>query len=203
MIDVSILIPCYNAEQWVRQAVESALKQSYGRCEVICVDDGSTDGTLDVLLSFGNTIRVETGPNRGGNVTRNCLLKLATGDWIQYLDADDYLEPTKIEGHVKTLEQGSDADVLFGPVTIERTLPSGEVDRFLDEIPANEDPWNLYLRWGLPQTGRLLWKSCRAREVAGDGCGRCFCPLFLSREFCLGRSGFSPVGCPSCAQQSC
>ena len=143
------------------------MNQTYGRCEVICVDDGSTDGTLEILRSFGNSIRVETGPNRGGNVTRNRLLKLATGDWIQYLDADDYLEPTKVEGHVKTLEQGSDADVLFGPVTIERTLPCGEVEIFLDEIPANEDPWNLYLRWGLPQTGGLLWKSSVLRAVGG------------------------------------
>jgi len=167
MINVSILIPCYNAERWVRQAVESALNQTYEHCEVICVDDGSTDGTLDLLLSFGDSIRLETGPNRGGNVTRNRLLKLAKGDWIQYLDADDYLEPTKVEGHIQTLENGCDADVLFGPVTIEKTLPSGQIDRFLDEIPTNEDPWNLFLHWGLPQTGGLFWNASVLKEVGG------------------------------------
>ena len=95
---VSILIPCYNAERWVGQAIESALAQTWPNKEVIVVDDGSTDGSLEVIKSFGDRIKWETGPNRGGNVARNRLLELSHGEWIQYLDADDYLLPAKDRG---------------------------------------------------------------------------------------------------------
>src|SRR5678815_984429 len=93
---VSILIPCYNAERWIRQCIESALDQTYPNKEVIVVDDGSKDASLEVIKSFGDRIRWETGPNRGGNAARNRLLQLAKGEWLQYLDADDYLLPEKI-----------------------------------------------------------------------------------------------------------
>ena len=94
---VSILIPCYNAERWVARAIESALGQTWPNKEVIVVDDGSTDDSLKVIRSFDGQIRWETGANRGGNAARNRLLELARGDWVQYLDADDYLRSTKLE----------------------------------------------------------------------------------------------------------
>src|SRR5438309_6069595 len=93
---VSILIPCRNAERWVGQAIESALGQTWPEKEVIVVDDGSTDSSLSIIKSFGDRIRWETGPNRGGNAARNRLLELASGDWLQYLDADDYLLSDKV-----------------------------------------------------------------------------------------------------------
>ena len=65
---VSILIPCYNAEQWIAQAIESALAQTWRPKEIIVVDDGSTDGSLKVIQKFGQRIIVETGPNRGGGI---------------------------------------------------------------------------------------------------------------------------------------
>src|SRR5580704_15422021 len=104
---VSILIPCYNAERWVAQAIESALAQTWPEKEVIVVDDGSTDGSLGIIKQFEARIRWETGPNRGGNNTRNRLLELARGEWLQYLDADDYLLPDKVGRQMKFLEQCS------------------------------------------------------------------------------------------------
>lgn len=167
MTKVSILIPCYNAQQWVAEAVESALNQTYDDCEVICIDDGSTDRTLDILMSFGSRIRLETGPNRGGNVTRNRLLTLADGEWIQYLDADDYLEPDKVEQHLATLGEQSTADVLFGPTAILESVREGELRRFEEEIPPTNDPWELLVSWGFPQTGGLLWKRDALLDVGG------------------------------------
>ena len=76
---VSILIPCYNAERWIAQAIESALAQTWSEKEIIVVDDGSTDRSLEVIRQFDGRIRWETGPNRGGNVARNRLLELARG----------------------------------------------------------------------------------------------------------------------------
>ncbi|MGN6552937.1 MAG: glycosyltransferase [Verrucomicrobiota bacterium] len=93
---VSIIIPCYNAEKWVAEAIQSALDQTWPNKEVIVIDDGSTDGSLALIKSFGERIRWETGPNRGGCAARNRGLRLAQGEWIQYLDADDLLHPKKI-----------------------------------------------------------------------------------------------------------
>jgi len=93
---VSIIIPCWNGEDVVGDAIESALGQTYQRVEVIVVDDGSTDASRDVIHSYGDRVRWETGPNRGGCAARNRGLHLAKGDLIQFLDADDVLLPEKL-----------------------------------------------------------------------------------------------------------
>ena len=116
---VSILIPCYNAERWVAQAIDSALSQTWPNKEVIVVDDGSADRSLDVVRSFGDRIRWETGPNRGGSAARNRLLELATGEWLQYLDADDCLLPEKTASQVECGLPLDDIDVLYAPVVYE------------------------------------------------------------------------------------
>ncbi len=116
---VSTLIPCYNAERWIKEAIDSALAQNWKAKEVIIVDDGSNDGSLDIIRSFGNRVRSEVGTHRGGNVACNRLLELARGQWVQYLDADDYLLPEKVAGQIEFLLTHLDADVVFGPVTIE------------------------------------------------------------------------------------
>jgi glycosyltransferase involved in cell wall biosynthesis len=94
---VSIIIPCYNAARYVGEAIESALAQTYPRKEVIVIDDGSTDNSVDVIQSYRHQVRWETGPNRGGCAARNRGLELAGGEFIQFLDADDLLLPEKIE----------------------------------------------------------------------------------------------------------
>lgn len=94
---VSIVIPCWNGERFVADAIESALAQTYPHVEIIVIDDGSTDRTADVLRSFGDRIRWESGPNRGACIARNRGLELARGKLIQFLDADDILFPNKVE----------------------------------------------------------------------------------------------------------
>jgi glycosyltransferase involved in cell wall biosynthesis len=109
---VSILIPCFNAERWIGQAIESALAQTYSPTEIIVVDDGSTDRSLDIIKGFGQRIRWETGPNRGANATRNRLLTLARAPWLQYLDVDDYLLPDKVERQMSS-EPSTRTQTLF------------------------------------------------------------------------------------------
>jgi glycosyltransferase involved in cell wall biosynthesis len=109
---VSVVIPCYNAERWVGEAVTSCLQQTYQPIEVIVVDDGSTDGSAAILQSFGERICVESGPHRGGSCARNCGFLLSKGEYIQFLDADDYLLPEKIERQVIFLEE-TGADVIY------------------------------------------------------------------------------------------
>lgn len=155
---VSILIPCYNAERWVAHAIESALAQTWPDKEVIVVDDGSTDGSLDEIRKFDVQIQWETGPNRGGNVARNRLLELARGDWLQYLDADDYLLPNKITNQMEFHRLYEQIDVVFSPVTMEYSTENG-TRRELSSIPEPHDPWILLARWYLRQTGGPLWRK--------------------------------------------
>jgi glycosyltransferase involved in cell wall biosynthesis len=155
---VSILIPCYNAERWIAQAIESALAQAWVAKEVIVVDDGSTDRSLEIIQSFGDRIYSEACTRRGGNGARNRLLELARGQWVQYLDADDYLLPKKISGQMDFLVTHPDADVVFGPVTLEHWSEHG-VRRKLLQISEPHDLWALLARWQLPQTGASLWRK--------------------------------------------
>lgn len=109
---VSIIIPCYNAIDFIEEAVQSALNQTYPRKEIIVVDDGSTDGSLSLIWNFGNKIRWETGPNRGGGAARNVGLKMARGDFVQFLDADDLLDSNKLEMDVNAL-QTTQAELVY------------------------------------------------------------------------------------------
>lgn len=111
---VSIIIPCYNKRPYVAKAIESALSQT-AACEVIVVDDGSTDGSLDIIRSYGSRIRWTSGPNRGGSAARNRGLELATGNWIQFLDADDILPPEKIAVQIAAMEGASEDAMAFCP----------------------------------------------------------------------------------------
>ena len=94
---VSVIIPCFNAEQYVGEAIESALGQTYPHKEVIVIDDGSSDSSLAVIGSFGNRVRWETWPNQGACAARNRGTELAKGEFIQFLDSDDLLLPHKLQ----------------------------------------------------------------------------------------------------------
>ncbi|HWA07871.1 MAG TPA: glycosyltransferase family 2 protein [Opitutaceae bacterium] len=95
---VSILIPCYNAESWLADTLESALGQTWTHREIIVVDDGSRDGSLAVARRFeARGVRVIAQTNRGASAARNAALAASRGDWLQFLDADDLLAPEKIE----------------------------------------------------------------------------------------------------------
>jgi glycosyltransferase involved in cell wall biosynthesis len=161
---VSILIPCYNARPWVAQAIESALVQTWPDKEVIVVDDGSTDGSLDVIRSFGSAIRVETGPNRGGNVARNRLLDLAQGEWLQYLDADDCLLPQKIERQFGELDPLT-CDVAISPVILLHCEGDREPWEEFRAIPEPHDLWVNLVRMELPQTAAPLWRKSALIDV--------------------------------------
>ena len=103
---VSILIPSYNAEKWLAETVESALAQTWHNKEIIIVDDGSKDNSLSIAKRYESSqIKVIAQENRGASSARNRALKEAQGDFIQYLDADDLLNPQKIEDQVRLLQQ--------------------------------------------------------------------------------------------------
>ncbi|MBH8555244.1 glycosyltransferase [Nostocaceae cyanobacterium CENA357] len=132
---VSIIIPCFNAEKWLAQAIDSCLKQTYSNIEIIVIDDGSTDNSLEIIKSYGNQVIWQSLLHKGGNFARNRGLDLSKGEYIQYLDADDYILPEKIERQVHFLE-ATGADVVYGDWRHQRHLPDGS--SFLDKIEISE-----------------------------------------------------------------
>ncbi|PYJ79243.1 MAG: glycosyl transferase family 2 [Verrucomicrobia bacterium] len=104
---VSILIPAYNAQDWIADSINSALAQTWRRKEIIIVDDGSADETLRVAQKFAsNLVEVVAQPNQGACVARNKALSLCQGDYIQWLDADDLLAPDKIARQLDLVASG-------------------------------------------------------------------------------------------------
>lgn len=105
---ISVIIPCYNSEAFLRESIASALNQTYGNVEVIVIDDGSTDSSQEILHACGHKIRWETQANQGAPVARNRGIKIATGEYIKFLDADDVLLPDCLEFQMgKTLKLAS------------------------------------------------------------------------------------------------
>jgi glycosyltransferase involved in cell wall biosynthesis len=118
---VAIVIPCHNAERTLGATLKSALSQR-GVLEVIAVDDGSSDATLAVVRSFEPRTRVVTGPNGGVSAARNRGIAETTADWLQFLDADDLLEPDTVAARLHTA-RASGADVVI--CDWEETLDEG------------------------------------------------------------------------------
>lgn len=111
---VSILIPAYNAERWVGDSIESALSQTWENKEVIVVDDGSTDGTLELARQYeSGLVKVVAQENMGANVARNRALGLAQGTYLQWLDSDDLLAPDKIEKQIEEANKIGDRRTLL------------------------------------------------------------------------------------------
>jgi len=119
---VSILVPAFNAQDWIADTLRSAILQTWERKEIIVVDDGSTDRTLAIARQFeSDSVRVVAQKNQGAASARNQALALCQGDYIQWLDADDLLAPNKIAMQMAALDQN----------VSRRTLLSSEFAKFL------------------------------------------------------------------------
>ena len=163
---VTIGIPCYNSARWLTAAIQSAIAQTHTACEIIVVDDGSTDDSPAVAQSFGPKVRLIAGEHRGANHARNLVLANASGEWIQYLDADDYLEPTKILRQLSESGFGAAADVIYSPVLIE-TTSSANTARETSETQPEHDLFSQWLAWRIPQTGGCLWRREALARIGG------------------------------------
>src|SRR5215467_4826886 len=111
---VSILMPAYNAEDWIVDALRSAIAQTWEPKEIIVVDDGSTDRTLEVARQFASKgVSVFAQKNQGAASARNKAFSLCNGEFIQWLDADDLLAPDKISLQMEALSALKDRSILL------------------------------------------------------------------------------------------
>ena len=111
---VSILIPAYNAENLITYTIQSAVGQTWPRKEIIVVDDGSKDGTAEVVRRFASkNVKVVSTENQGLSAAVNHAYRLCQGDYIQELDADDILAPDKIEIQIAALRESDSKRILL------------------------------------------------------------------------------------------
>jgi len=163
---VSIVIPCFNFARWIAAAVSSALDQTWPATEVIVVDDGSSDESPAKLRAFGDRVTFIETPHRGGNNARNAGLAVARGEWVQFLDADDYLEPAKVGQQLAETADGATADVIYSPVWVEKE-EAGRTSRSAPAIDGRLDLFAQWLTWQLPQTGGALWRKAALETLGG------------------------------------
>jgi len=165
---VTVIVPCFNYGHFLPEALESLSRQSHPRWECIVVDDGSTDDTQAVVQSY-----VRRDPryhymhqhHRGLSAARNLGIRAGRGEYFQFLDADDLIEPRKLERHVRHLAEHEEVGIVYSPVRYFTTTGSRE-RRYSMREP--DEPW-------MPQT------SGRGRPVisaiARDNFMAVNCPL--------------------------
>lgn len=166
-LNISVIITCYNCENFVSRAIDSVLNQTLSPLEVILVNNNSTDNTVDVLKKYQllhpNNIRVINETNQGAPAARNKGLYEARGEWIQFLDADDELMPEKLESQYSIAEKSNSA-LVVSPYTIKgfRNNRPFAVTRSLES-----DFWLGLIRSRLGITSANLWKRKYLLDVKG------------------------------------
>ena len=113
---ISCIVPVFNGQRYLGEALESILKQSYRPIEVIVADDGSTDGTATVIGRYGEQIRYLKQPNAGTAAARNLGLTAAHGEFVAFLDADDLWHPDKLERQMARFQARHELDYCFAHV---------------------------------------------------------------------------------------
>jgi glycosyltransferase involved in cell wall biosynthesis len=148
---VSVIIPCYNAERYVGEAIQSVLDQTYQSFEIIVVDDGSQDGSAAVLQQYPD-VRYQYQENSGIGATRNLAIEMAEGDFFAFLDADDLWEKDKLARQLDAFAQEPDLDMIFGYV---QQFLSPDVTR----DPSQETPVHKELMEGYVPSAMMVRRA--------------------------------------------
>jgi glycosyltransferase involved in cell wall biosynthesis len=138
---VSVVMPSYNYARFIREALDSLRAQTYADWECVVCDDGSTDDTEEVVARYIEReprVRYVRQSNRRQAVAKNTALALARGRYVQFLDADDLIEPRKLERQVEFLEANPEADIVYGGV---RFFHSERPEERLHSMFGENEPW--------------------------------------------------------------
>jgi len=137
---VSIIIPVFNGEKYLHDAIESALAQTYRPVEIIVVDDGSTDSSAGVAKGFASEVRYVYQDNRGVGAALNRGIELSGGGFFSFLDADDLWKEDKLHHQMTVFEDHPDVDMVFGQVKQFYSPDLDEDRRRKIRIPAEGIP---------------------------------------------------------------
>ena len=149
MVKISVIVPVYNCEDYIEESIKSILNQSFKDIEVICVDDGSTDDSLNILkeLSMQDTrLKVFTQENQGSSVARNNALEKSSGDYIYFFDADDYIVEDGLEkAYNNAVNNDSDIVIFYFDYYIENAFSRHsniDLDKKFPEADYNNFTFN-------------------------------------------------------------
>jgi len=123
MANVSIIVPVYNVEKYLARCLDSIIAQTARDLEIICVNDGSTDASAAILADYAAKdprIRVLTQPNGGQAAARNAALAVATGDWVLFVDADDWIPPYAVETFLTAAAESGARVVVASDYAVDR-----------------------------------------------------------------------------------
>lgn len=141
---ISIIVPVYNAEAYLRQCIDSLLSQTFEDIEIICVDDGSTDASASILTEYALKdcrLKVITQSNKGVSASRNRGIEESSGNWLMFVDSDDWIDPDTCELAYKTAIV-SYANVVFWSYISEfqdgRSVPHFLMDRYCEFKDKNK-----------------------------------------------------------------
>lgn len=168
MISISVVIPCYNVEEYIEEGLRSILLQTKPALEVLCIDDGSTDGTVEIIKQqqkeYPDRIKLYINDdNRGATYSRNRGLAIATGDYIQFFDADDLLHADKFMHQSSVIEElPVKPDILINSVKKLFVDGSEKIYEF-----KGIDPWCALLDGMMGVTSVNLFKRSKVLEVNG------------------------------------
>lgn len=157
---VSVIIPAYNVAPFIAATIRSALGQTYGNFEVIVVNDGSTDATLDELKSFGNQIKVLSKSNGGPASARNQAIRNSTGKYLAFLDGDDLWMPGKLAEQVEFLERHSEVGMVFSEAAV--FMEQNGQKEFRGKIGYTGETSFCYLLLGdhIPNSTVMIRRAC-------------------------------------------
>ena len=159
MARISVIIPVYNSERYLKKCLDSLLDQTYQDFEIIAVNDGSTDGSRAVLdqyqAKYPDTVRVYDKENDGQGAARNFGMEKAAGEYVLFLDSDDYIEKSMLETlYNAAVQQESDLVVCdyyeieegSGKKIVSKAMPKFSENRNTDYFLSNPSPWNKLIR---------------------------------------------------------
>lgn len=167
-VDISVVIPCFNVGGYIEECLQSVLEQTHLPLEIICVDDSSTDNTIEVIESYVQQYPklislLKNNGKKGAPGSRNTGLSVCRGNYIQFLDADDILFPNKFEHQGKLLLEGQcKTDILVG--SFSKKFLDGSQKIYLN---LTIDPWGALIDNKMGVTTANLFKKGKLDEVNG------------------------------------
>lgn len=164
---VSVIMPVYNRADTIRRAVDSVLNQDWKNLELIVVDDGSNDDSVKILESYGDSLNLITQENQGAYFARNHALKFVNGEFIAFIDSDDYWLPHRISSQIPLFDR-SKIGLVFGNARVERRGHDGNANKlsnFFNCFPPSRGKVTKELCFQnfIPQSSVIIRRECYNR----------------------------------------